>query len=436
MSISRTKFSVNFSSLQYWDVGSTFLTLTNTCGWNAVPLIDIVRIRSEEASSEEISERRVLLLDRISFDEGKIHAGKKIKTRMKQYKAYKGDIVVSKINARKRAIGIVQNSAPVCSTIHFRTLIPNAAVVVTKFLWLALRSSYCRNQFEILTGGQGKGEISEARLLQIEVPFPPFSIQHKIVEYWEGTKNDVAETKVAKIKIIDELNKFMIEQTHKYKLLRNSKLFSASFSQAPQWDVKAGRAAVFKEANPTFIRLGDYTEECADMIKPWVFPEKKWPIYGVNNKDGVFLSKKQETKDFNAAYKRIKKGWFFHNPTRANVGSLGIVPDVPEDAITSPEYQVWKITGGFDSEFMDLLLQTEYFLTLVSFNRVGGVKQRMYYANLAEIRLPMIAQDIQQRFLVQKAEIEQKLYNLKKKLIDCKKQVEKLILGTLSVEEL
>lgn len=79
MSISRTKFSVNFSSLEYWDVGSTFLTLTNKCDWNTIPLIDIAKIRSEEASVDEISERSVLLLDRISFDEGEIHAGKKIK---------------------------------------------------------------------------------------------------------------------------------------------------------------------------------------------------------------------------------------------------------------------------------------------------------------------------------------------------------------------
>jgi restriction endonuclease S subunit len=272
--------------------------------------------------------------------------------------------------------------------------------------------------------------------LDFIVPIPPLLIQKKIVKYWEKAKKDVTDTLLAKTNIVSELNEFMIKQTHKYKLLCNSKLFSASFSQAPQWDVKAGRAAVFKEANPTFIRLGDYTQECADMIKPWDLPEKKWPVYGINNKDGVFLSTKQETKYFNAAYKKIKKGWFFHNPTRANVGSLGIVPEVSEDAITSPEYQVWKITGGFDPEFMDLLLQTEYFLTLVSFNRVGGVKQRMYYANLAEIRLPMIDLEVQQKYVKQKAEIEQKLSILKRTLDDCKKRVEKLILGTLSVEDL
>jgi len=128
-----------------------------------------------------------------------------------------------------------------------------------------------------------------------------------------------------------------------------------------------------------------------------------------------------------------KKDWFFHNPAQANVGSLGIVP---EDAITSPEYQVWKLVGGFDPEFMDLLIHTEYFLTLVSFNRVGGVKQRMYYANLAEIRLPMVPQNVQKKYVTRKAEFEQMQVASKTELVKVKKNIEKLILGTLSVEEL
>jgi len=37
----------------------------------------------------------------------------------------------------------------------------------------------------------------------------------------------------------------------------------------------------------------------------------------------------------------------FTIPTRANVGSIGIVGDVPQDAITSPEYQVWETNRRF-----------------------------------------------------------------------------------------
>jgi type I restriction enzyme S subunit len=164
--------------------------------WATKPLSEIVSIRAEVATKSEIKTGAVHMLDRISFDKGQVFSGKRIETKMKQYKAYKGDIVVSKINARKGAIGVVDSEVPIGSTIHFRVLIPDSSIVLTKFIHLALRSIFCRNQFEILTGGQGKGEISEERLLSVEVPMPPLPIQQKIVTHWDGvnfkTNTDIA----------------------------------------------------------------------------------------------------------------------------------------------------------------------------------------------------------------------------------------------------
>ncbi len=68
---------------------------------------------------------------------------------------------------------------------------------------------------------------------------------------------------------------------------------------------------MFVTENPDFIRLGDYTEECIETVKPWNAPEKEWPIYGVNNKQGIFLNSMQVGKSFNAQYKRIEENWFF-----------------------------------------------------------------------------------------------------------------------------
>ena len=69
------------------------------------------------------------------------------------------------------------------------------------------------------------------------------------------------------------------------------------------------------------------------------------------------------------------------------------------DAITSPEYQVWRLAGWLlRPEFMALVLRTDYFLALVAINRVGAVKQRMYYSNLAEIRLPEVPKPVQREF--------------------------------------
>jgi len=352
--------------------------------------------------------------------------------------AHPGDIVASKIDLKNGAVAVIpDNWDTAVVTNHFAVYEPDLRQIIPKYFHLLIQAQFFKEYlWRNKVGAEGRKEVKLEFFESQEIPIPPLPIQKKIVAYSEKVKLAVETTENKKRALVDKLNRFMVTQTQKYKLLRDSKLFSASFSQASQWDVKAGRAAVFKEANPTFIRLGDYTEECANMIKPWEMPAKVWPIYGVNNKDGVFLSLEQKTKDFNAAYKQIEKDWFFHNPTRANVGSLGIVPEVPGDAITSPEYQVWKLTGGFEPEFMDLLLQTEYFLTLVSFNRVGGVKQRMYYANLAEIRLPLISEEIQKKYIAHKIELEQMQSTSKNMLLESRSQIEKLILGTLSVEEL
>jgi Restriction endonuclease S subunits len=412
-----------------WDFNSNYLNAINHCSWPVTPLSKISSMRFEMATKNEIETGQVLMLDRISFDEGKVFAGNREETKMSQYKAYRGDIVVSKINARKGAIGIVESDLPVGTTIHFRVLIPDSTQIDTKFLQLALRSPFCRNQFEIQTGGQGKGEISEERLKSINVPIPLLSVQQKIVAHWEAIKLKSLLADQSLVDLVAELDSHLVKRTKAFDQVTQSKVFLANYARTQQWDVKAGRAAAFISANPDFVRLGDYTEECSETVCPWEDSEKEWPVYGVNNKVGVFLSGKQKGKDFNAPYKKIKKDWFFHNPTRANVGSLGIVADVPVDAITSPEYQVWKLSGGFLPDFMALLIRTNYFLSLVAFNRVGGVKQRMYYSNLAEIRLPMIEDGIQEHYAKRREEILEDILVANQMIVQRKKEIEQMILG-------
>jgi restriction endonuclease S subunit len=432
-------FRVSYQNLQTWSVAAQYAVEWRWPDEVIKPLGSILKRRSEAALNTLPPESFVNLLT-IRFD-GSIEPREPVQiqnVKGKLFCVYPGDVIFSKIDVRNGAIGLAPNDVDsMCATSEFPIYSVETENAHSEYIKLLFRSAvFMKLLNSMISGASGRKRIQPSQLEGVKVPIPPFSIQNKIAEHWKKAQKEIESGLKAQNNLIDELNDYMIQQTRKYKLLRRSKLFSASFSQTPQWDVKAGRAAVFKEANPSFVRLGDYTEECAEMVKPWEYPDKLWPIFGVNNKDGVFLSTKQETARFNAAYKRIEKDWFFHNPTRANVGSLGIVPEVPDDAITSPEYQVWKLTGGFEPEFMDLLLQTQYFLTLVSFNRVGGVKQRMYYSNLAEIRLPMVSSDTQKEYIKRKATIKENLKKGTSRVIEVKKQVEKLILGTLSVEDL
>src|SRR3984893_945892 len=178
-----------------------------------------------------------------------------------------------------------------------------------------------------------------------------------------------------------------------------NRVYVLKWQNLARWDLKSARAAAFRAAHPCFRPLGEFIEECTELVHPSKKPSHNWPVFGVNNRSGVTLSHLQLGETFNSAYKRIKRDWFFHNPTRANVGSLGRVPDVPADAITSPEYQVWRAKGELDPGYVDVLIQTNFFMEQISYHRVGAVKERLFVQNLLEIPVPVISLPAQRKIV-------------------------------------
>lgn len=430
-------FSVGFRGLQTWSVAAQFAVNWNWLDEVIRPLASILRRRNEAALETLTPESMVTLLT-VRFD-GSIEPRepvriKDIKGRL--FRVYPGDVVFSKIDVRNGAIGLAPDDIDcMCVTSEFPVYSVNFQKTDSGYVKLLFRTvAFKKLLNSMISGASGRKRIQPTQLEGVKVPIPPLPIQQKIVAHWEAAQLERAAADTALSALVSELHSWLVKQTKGFGQVTRSKVFLANYENTQQWDVKAGRAAAFITANPDFFRLGDYTEECTETVRPWDEPEKEWPIYGVNNKEGVFLSSMQAGKEFNAPYKKIEKDWFFHNPTRANVGSLGIVPEVPTDAITSPEYQVWRLKGGFLPDFMALMLRTDYFLALVAFNRVGGVKQRMYYANLAEIRLPEIPAEVQKNFADRRQEILANIAAANGKLAQRKKDIEKMILGTRPVE--
>jgi restriction endonuclease S subunit len=436
MITSNCGFAVRFSNMgNYWEVRSVHISLTNRSNWQTVLLSDLCKIRFEVVPLQELESRQVKFLDRISFDEGRVFFGNRTQTKMTQYRAKPGDIAVSKINARKRAIGIIPNEIEVGLTIHFRALIPENKKVNTQYLWLALRSKYCQNQFDVETGGIGKGEISEERLLDIRVPLPPLDVQHAIVSRWQDGQNRINEAKDSLKNVTNDLNEWLYShyyQNTKIDVMK-SRIMVVNWAELDGWDMKSARASAFRSANQNFHPLSEFAEEATESVRTYDEPEKDWAVYGVNNKEGVFFSYNQQGKEFNTAYKKIYKDWFFHNPTRSSVGSLGIVPEVPENAVTSPEYQVWKIKQGLIPGYVAALIGTPFFISLIQFHRVGAVKQRLYVENLLKIRVPVIPEHEQQKIADAREKALAQVAKSREMAKEIETEVEALILGTKKI---
>ena len=269
---------------------------------------------------------------------------------------------------RNGAIGLAPDGIErICVTSEFPVYAVDEREADPVYVKLLFRTAAFKKVLNsMISGASGRKRIRPSQLEKVRVPIPPPEMQRHIVAHWRGAERCRVAASAAYSALVAELDAYLTGQTHALGGITRGRSFVARFQNTRQWDLKGGRAAAFLAANADFVRLGDCSEECTETVRPWEQPERSWPVYGVNNRDGVFLSTVKDGRKFNASYKRIERDWFFHNPTRANVGSLGIVGDVRRDAITSPEYQVWRLTGGFLSEFMALLLRTDYFLALVA----------------------------------------------------------------------
>lgn len=433
----KTPLIVPFVNAHTWNVAAQFAVQWRWDDKDIKELGSALTRRIEAAADTLPLEAEVTLLT-IRFD-GSIEPRQPQRicdVKGKLFRVHPGDVVFSKIDVRNGAIGVAPDTIPnMCVTSEFPVYTVQDSYAASDYVKLLFRTrAFMRLLNSMISGASGRKRIQPSQLEQAKVPLPDLRVQRAIAQEWSRAERVVSKHVDDFEGLTLEVDGLMRSKTSNFDDTCKSKFFVSSYDLTRQWDMKAGRAAHFIGSNPAFVRLGEYTEECSETVRPWDDPDKEWPIYGVNNKDGVFLNSHQKGKDFNAPYKRIKKDWFFHNPTRANVGSLGKVPTVPEDAITSPEYQVWRLTGGFLPEFMALLIRTDYFLSLVDFNRVGGVKQRMYYSNLAEIRLPMIPMQEQQAIADRYAALLEDIENARAELVNKKQDIEQMILGTMKIK--
>lgn len=431
-------FAVLFQDLRRWSVNSFFTIRWNWPIGSIQPLAAALERKLESIDKSNTDFRDIVLVS-LHFD-GEIEPREASAEGFigRLFVAEQGDVIYSKIDVRHGAIGVVpDNYSHVAVSSEFPVYRVRPSIALPGYIKLLFRTSAFRRKINsLISGASGRKRVQPSDLEGIEVPLPSIEIQRSIVAFWRKAEAAVDDAKERLSEPVNALNRRLLGLYGKKASadVIHSRFFALDFKDLAAWDVKSGRASAFRLACPSFRPMGEFIEEATEPVRPFDQPEKDWPLYGVNNKEGVFLNSHQKGAEFNAAYKRIRKDWFFHNPTRCNVGSLGIVPEVPEDAITSPEYQVWRVRDGLRDpmlpDFVAVLIQTPFFLDLVQFNRVGAVKQRMYTENLMQVRIPYLPLGEQRRYAEARTAAMADLAKAKAHLEVALHEVEEMILGT------
>jgi type I restriction enzyme S subunit len=165
--------------------------------WPLTPLGEVLTERRETPSEEDLVSGRVRIIEKISFDTGRIQFRSNGSTRTGMILVQPGDLVVSGINAAKGAIAIYDPDAtePVAATIHYAAYIPNPARVDVRFLWWMLRSRFFQELLNEYLPGGIKTELKAKRLLPVPVPMPSVEEQQRIVARIEELAAQIEEAR-------------------------------------------------------------------------------------------------------------------------------------------------------------------------------------------------------------------------------------------------
>ncbi len=163
--------------------------------WPITKLDKVLTERRETPTDDDLASGRVRIIEKISFDSGRIQLRVDGSTKTGMILVRPGDLVVSGINAAKGAIAIYDaaESEPVAATIHYGSYETNPRRGDVRFLWWMLRSRFFQELLLEYVPGGIKTELKAKRLLPVPVPLPPLAEQQRVVALIEKLAAQIHE---------------------------------------------------------------------------------------------------------------------------------------------------------------------------------------------------------------------------------------------------
>lgn len=271
----RRAFAVHWSEVERWDPSSF-----ETISWHwppevMVPLGSVLKVRKEKIDRSKVAFADLQPLS-IHFDgsvsKRKVADGKEYT--MDLWSARPGDIVVSKIDLKNGAVGIVPDDwGNVVVTGHFAVYEPLHDKVLPTYFHLLIQSQFFKDHlWRNKVGAEGRKEVKLDFFESELVPMPLLATQQAIVDHWQAAqKKNAAALRAAdehEMGVTSELSKALGLGDSAAPITRRA--FAASWAQLQRWSPKYLRqsladAAGEEETHPV-ATLG---EVVADLTNGW-----------------------------------------------------------------------------------------------------------------------------------------------------------------------
>lgn len=110
-------------------------------------------------------------------------------------------------------------------------------------------------------------------------------------------------------------------------------------------------------------------------------------VMGVSNTKGIIPMRGQTIAGDLSRYKILPQRAFAYNPMRINVGSIAM-SRLDSEVLVSPDYVLFACKeGSLDPDYFDHLCNTHWWSHHITESGTGSVRQRIYYDDLAALRI-------------------------------------------------
>ncbi len=110
-------------------------------------------------------------------------------------------------------------------------------------------------------------------------------------------------------------------------------------------------------------------------------------VMGVRKEGGIVPMEERLVAGDIARYKNVRKNWFAYNPMRLNIGSIARWQG-DEEVLVSPDYVVFSCNpASLLPEYLDHFRSSRQWEAFTNESGDGGVRIRIYYRDLARMRL-------------------------------------------------
>lgn len=118
--------------------------------------------------------------------------------------------------------------------------------------------------------------------------------------------------------------------------------------------------------------------------------DAEYPTLSVSSDGKLSASGYLKGEDFTQSYTRVATGDIVYNPSRVNIGSIGLVKASMDGSHVSPEYVVFR-SSGLTPEFLIHLLRSPFYKMYIDVVTTGSIRDRLYFGDLENIRVPRVS---------------------------------------------